>query len=1707
MGIAMRRLRLLLAACVLLSGFAAHAAEFRLPGLERDANAYAGSLTARSPAGGTPAARRTAEQRAGEAERKGDWAGAAQAWEARIALGEASAAQWMALALAQFRRSPPEATRALQAAWQAFANAPEPSREIPALLVMADALKVLNRPAQAIQALEAAAERAPDDDRLRQALADLRRATGVLVTRVTTEREADPPRACLGFSVPLVRRDDFNPQDWVRLDPPVPGAAATREGELVCVSGLPNGETTRIILRAGMPGADGLTLVREAVVPVAMGNRAPRIIFDQRMFVLPRGQTPAITLGTVNLSAVKLALSRLSERNVVAFIRENRLGEQIDGWSADSIGEETGRIVWQGGAEIPRWQPNRVARTALPLPEAMASAGPGVYALIARAGDGTPQGAPVAVQMIIRTDLAPTVWRGSDGLTVQVRGFSDVAPRAGVRLQLLARNNDVLATATTDDQGVARFPRPLLRGEGPLEPRALHAFGPGDDFVSLDLNAAAFDLSDRGVTGQPHPGPLDAFVWLDRGIYRPGETVQIMALLRDAGGAPADFPARVTVRRPNGQVFHESAPSRLAEASVHLPLMLSASAPSGTWVVEVRADPAQPPIGRADFRVDAFVPDRMAVEVGPVPGPIVAGQAYTLPVMARFLYGAPGAGLTGTANWRLLRDDAPFPALSGYRIGLIDEVFAPPGGTIDLTETDSDGRTSLPIRLARVPDTTRALKAEIEVTVNDPGGRGSRAVVAVPVRPAGRLIGIRPLFPDGAIDAGAEAGFEVAAVDPDGKRVALATKLRLVRERPDWRLVTSGSVARYQIVWKDEPLETHDLAIGAAAPALFAKKLDFGRYRLEVVETGDLAAASVRFRAGWVSSGAPDVPDQVDVSAERAVYAPGTQARVHIAPPFSGRATLVVLTDRVMMLRNIEVAESGSDVMVPVSADWGPGAYVAVHAFRAAGSSGAAARPARAIGLTWIGVDPATRRIELALDVPEKFPPRAQAIVPVRGTPGSWVTLAAVDEGILRLTNFASPDPAPHFLGRRRLGLDIRDDWGRLIAPAEGEAALLRQGGDDGSFVLPDTPVRTVTLFTPPRQIGPDGKLDVPLDLPDFAGQVRLMAVGWNGARIGAAAAQVLVRDPVVAEPLLPRFLAPGDETRFAVLMQNLDLSDGEVTARVSLDGPLALAGDERLAVRLAKGQQAVPATRLRATGAGRGVVRIAVTGPDGFTVQRETAITIRPARGATTFLAGAELPPDAEATLAPGADRFMPGTWRARAVIGGAVRYDVPAMLRLLDDYALRCLEQATSRGLPLALLPDGPLAGPDRAARLQETVAQVLDRQRFDGGFGLWSAGGEAQGWLSVYATDFLLRARSAGAAVPDQAVQDALKFLGDETDNAGVDAQAMADQAYRLMVLARAGKGRPGAARVLAENLNVLPTPLARAQLGAALALAHDRPRAEAAFRSALDAPARQFWYGDYGSALRDQFAVVLLLKESGLLADRLAAAVRTLPGAELAPAMLSTQEQAWAAGAAAVLGRDGQPVRVSLDGIAVAPSPTLTVALDQPAVLRNLDRRPVWQAVSATGVPVTALPAARNLMSVRRRFLAMDGQALNLDTLRQNTIFVLVLEGRAEDGQGHVVQLMHGLPAGWEIAGRFAEGDVPGLPWIGKLSATDAQPAADDRFAAALTLAERPGDFRVAVKLRAVTPGTFELPGAELSDMYRPALFARQAVGRITVQAAE
>ena len=255
----LRKSLLVLLFLALTAGAPAWADDFNLPGLGNDAGRYLNEIQRRNPAAlSSPQLRQQAEQRALAAERTSNWSAAVTAWEDRIAAGNVTADQWQALARAQLRRQPPEAERALQAAWNAFRTVDTGPDEIPPLLLIAEALSRLDRPVQLMQTWQAVVDRAPDDTTYRDRLASARRAAGLLVQGVSVDNEAEPARACLSFTVPPSRRQDWQPADWIRTQPAVPDLAVTREGDALCLAGFPYARTTQVTLRAGMPGEDGL---------------------------------------------------------------------------------------------------------------------------------------------------------------------------------------------------------------------------------------------------------------------------------------------------------------------------------------------------------------------------------------------------------------------------------------------------------------------------------------------------------------------------------------------------------------------------------------------------------------------------------------------------------------------------------------------------------------------------------------------------------------------------------------------------------------------------------------------------------------------------------------------------------------------------------------------------------------------------------------------------------------------------------------------------------------------------------------------------------------------------------------------------------------------------------------------------------------------------------------------------------------------------------------------------------------------------------------------------------------------------------------------------------------------------------------------------------------------------------------------------------
>jgi len=1590
-------------------------------------------------------------------------------------------------------------------------------------------------------------------------------------TRLDTTR-ADP-LACIEMSKPLDPGKSY--ADYVLISPDTGGQPAvsvnSKNRAELCIGGLGLTER-RVTLLKGLPGAGGLTLASNADVDFTFGEKPPYVGFAGDGVILPREDADGVGIETVNVSRLAIEVWRVSDRNLVrkSISAPEPTGEgQWAGDYGDDSPDDEGRVVWKGDVAVRGGQGERVT-TVFPLGAVLKEMSPGGYVIKVKdassgvkaddddeGGEGTQPAQ--ARRWIVFTDMAMIAYDGAESLDVVVRSLKSAKVQAGVRVALVARNGEDLAEARTDGSGRVRFLRPLLKGEGSMKPKMVMAYGGEGDLAVLDLDRSPVDLSKQGMGGRNAPAAedgdetggrkldndIDGYLYSDRGIYRPGETVHLAALIRDrASKAVKDRKGVIILRRPSGVEFKRIAFDRAAGGVVTSDIGLPKSAPRGRWKASLEIEGIEDAVGEMAFSVEDFAPQRLAVDTdGQAATPVGAGETRQVSVMARFLYGAAGAGLQTQGEARIMADPNPFPAFKDYEWGdqqtPFDEKFVELGTSV----TDGEGRAVLSVATDDLPETTAPLKATVTASVFEPGGRPVRESLFLKVRTKPVYLGVKVEQGDASGSEAAPVTLDVIAVDSRGKRIAApGASYTLVAENWDYDWFQQDGRWQWRRTSRDVVVQKGALNVGAGSAARIARRLGWGDYRL-VVEGPGGAKSVIRFAAGW---GAPakdaEAPDFVRITAGTEVKSQGDNVTLTIKAPYAGEAQVAVATDRVIDFKTFSVGANGGSVTLKTDASWGGGAYVLVSVIQPRDPS-TTPKPRRALGLLYVPLDPKGRKLTVELGTPAKLNSREIVEVPVavKGLAlgqRARVTVAAVDEGILRLTKFDSPDPVKWYFGKRALTLDYRDDYGRLLDPNLGAPANVNFGADQlGGEGLTVTPIKSVALWSGVVETGLDGKARIKLPAAEFNGELRIMAVAWTDEAVGSGSKAMTVREAVIADLNLPRFLAPGDRPVATLELHNVEGAAGGYTAETSSSGGVQMVF--RKLFTLVLGQRiAERIPFLAPTRSGIGKVGFKVTGPNSFSTSKDYPIQTRlgwsPVTRTTTEL------------QQPGTS-FTPSAQLLAGLAAGDVTMNVsyspfkgfdPAPIAVaLSRYPYGCTEQVISVAYPLLyaneLAPDAKKRS--SSAALNDAVGKLLDRQTLDGAFGLWRVGdGEADAWLGAYATDFLWEAKVRGAPVPEAAMDRALSAMrqisrpdgwasvsyrleypewwGRNADDSKKATERMRSRAsaYALYVLAKAGRGDLARLRWWHDvHMKSSDNPMAKAQVAAGLALMGDKARARSAYRKAIASIGHRDDADWYQSPLRDTAGVIALLYEGGELVMARDLQKR-LDGAVRDPDSLNTQEQARLLQAASFMlkAAGGAP---KIDAVGVTPIATAgqtrwSVGQLAQARFTNRSSGALWRTVTVRGTTIASPDPESSGVSVDKRFYTMTGGSIDPAALTQGDRVIVLVSGRSAQGRTVPLVIDDALPAGWEIETTLSPEDAKEGPFkfLGELTGMDAQEARDDRYIAAVDL---PGNraFAVAYVVRAVTPGDFFLPAPEVRDMYRPSVNARGGGGRTVIAA--
>jgi uncharacterized protein YfaS (alpha-2-macroglobulin family) len=1628
--------------------------------------------------------------------------------------------------------------RASTAAYIAYQRMTDRNGEADSLALLGTLLSQRQQWRPALDAMRLSLELRETAD-LRGQYERLRDQYGFRVLDYTIDADTASPRACFQFSEDVPARTDFAP--FVVLAGTDKPALSTAEKQL-CVEGLQHGQQYTVTLRAGLPSVVHETLSKSKDFAIYVRDRKPFVRFSTSAYVLPRTGQRGIPVISVNTRSVAVEMYRISDRALIDTIEgagyaRGDFQQSLNRSDIEQLKDSRGVEVWKGDLAVDpqafnAQSLNAEITTAFPVDQAVGDLKPGVYVMVAQPQelknlDNNYES--LATQWFIVSDLGLATFSANDGIHVFVNSLASADTKKDIELRLISRGNEVLATRRTDATGQALFESGLASGEGGSAPALLAAADPQGDFAFLNLKAPAFDLTDRGVAGRPAPNGLDAFVYAERGVYRSGETAYLTALLRDAqGSAAANVPLTLVVERPDGVEFKRALIQDQGLGGHTLALPITASAPTGTWHVRAFTDPKRPPVGETTFLVEDYVPDRIAFDLTSPAKSISQNAPAEVDVAGRFLYGAPAANLDleGEVTVAPAKERAGF---TGYAFGLADEELEPSRQALDdLPSTDDAGNAKLSINLDKPPSSSHPLEAQIAVRMAEPSGRAVEHKITLPVTPTANMIGIKPLFSGRSLADGASANFDVVLVAPNGGALAQSgLHYQLLR------IDTHYQYYKRDGAWNFEPIKTTtriaDGAIDTAPdrPGRISLPVNFGRYRIDVA-TSDANGpeTSVDFDAGWYVDANADTPDMLQVALDKAEYRPGDTMTVAVTARSAGRVTLNVIGDKLLASQTADVKEGVAQLKLPVGSDWGSGAYI-VATLRRPLDAPAQRMPGRAIGVQWFAIDRAAKTLTLDLNAPALLRPNSSLHVPIKigglaAGEEARVVVAVVDVGILNLTNYKPPSPEDYYLGQRALSAEIRDLYGNLIDGMQGTRGQIRSGGDEGAQLQGSPPAGPpVALYSGLLPVGKDGTVDVAFDVPDFAGTVRVMAVAWSKDKVGHGTADVIVRDPVVLSATLPRFLLPGDRSSVHLDLDNVEGQAGDyILALSSKDAVVAGAGATQT-VTLRSKQRGAVNVPITANAAGNGAISVSVTGPSGFALQRSFVLTVRPP---AQILARRTIKPIAKGeSLTLSSDLFadlVPGTGSVSISAGASTALDAAGLLAALDRYPYRCSEQITSRALPLLYVSDLAAAAhvavdSDTDQHIRDTVDGLLTRQGSNGSFGLWSAGGEDV-WLDSYVTDFLTRARERKFAVPDAAFKLALDRLRNEVaDLTDPGKNGGAGLAYALYVLARNGTAPIGDLRYLADaKLDALVTPIAKAQLAAALAMVGDRARAERVFTAALGTIAPQpqpdlAGREDYGSTLRDAAALVTLASEGGASSATVKAAVQRVEAVRASLQPTSTQEDAWLLLAASAMAKNAGKVSLNVNGEAINQPLYRTIHaadLKEPLRVVNAGDDEVKAVVTVTGAPVTPEPAAQNGFRIERQNFTLDGDPVDTAQVKQNARIVVVLKVTESQPQFGRVIVADYLPAGFEIDNPHlvSSGDAGTLPWFTDAADPVNSEFRDDRFNAAFE--RKSGDpavFSVAYIVRAVAPGKYIRPQASVEDMYRPDRFGRSGSESVEV----
>ncbi|MCF5848575.1 alpha-2-macroglobulin family protein [Aeromonas veronii] len=1551
------------------------------------------------------------------------------------------------------------------------------------------------------------------------------------VVQANARQYRDAPALVLVFSGPLAPKANW--QSWLSVSEggkQVQGEwILADDGRTLYFPNVQPDKSYEVSLKSGLgPSPQRWTLKTR---PLEAGAS-----FTASGMVLPLRQELRLPISAVNVDEVNIDFFRVDAEYLPRFLAEYRPGSGMGNWELEQITKRAKRVF--SGRYALELDANRRETRLINVKEPQLAEAGVYFAVMSPLGnyDWRKETTYFAV-----SDMGLSARRYRDQLEVFVSSLASADPLKDVQLSLLDEKGNRLQVQTTNPQGHRRFDQ--------VQGARLLLAEQGNHLAVLRLDGAALDLSTFDLGTQPWQAQ-QLYLFSGRDLYRPGERLDSEILLKGQDGQLLPGMAvELEVKQPDGQLLEQKRllPDNLGAA--HYGQRLPDDAPLGRWTISLKT--AAGSRFEWPFLVEEFLPERLKLQLGKGPDGEVTSldAALSLPLQGDYLYGAPASATKAKAEVKISRATMPFTQWQEFTLG--DVLLAEQAKDLEPLNLTLDAQGLGTFSLADELDGVRALgplEVAYRVSLAEPGGRAVNRSRTQYGWPAGsQWPALKADFVADRVEGGKPLPFQILNLDEQGQPVAGAVKVRLINEYRDyyWHYA-DGEGWKYEFNSQPYLEQEQTLQLDGKGPTPLTLQLAAGWYRLEV-ENSQGHQSSLRVEIGsyaWGGGGEQARPDKIAITLDKRAYQAGDKAKVTLVAPRPGKGLLLVEDgDGLRWWQRIELKGAGGDAKdargefeIPVSPEWQRhdlhiSAQIAAPDSASKPVSGQQGQSLRSVGLVPLTLDREARRLPLTLSAPDKAVPLTRLEVTATSTPNSQgrVVLAAVDRGVLNISDYQPLDPFEIFFGRKRFAQDLFDNYGQVIPPQDGKLARLNYGGDRAPLKKGgalESRVEIAALWSGEVSFDQQGKAVIPLDLPNFNGELALMALAWNEQQVGEAERAVKVVAPLVAEIGWPRFGARGDETRALVQLRNMSGEDQTLSLAWTLNGGLKANDELPGTLSLKNGEEQWLTLPLTVTGAsGVASLQLAASGKN-FAISRDWYLPLRSPWPAETRQRYQMLAPGQQMSFAPaeltGLDR---ANLQGLLSLSGTPPWDPAAQWQALADYPYACLEQTLSRAWPYLLTTaderaawSKPAEGKKAAseADVQRALLQRLQRLQLpSGGFGLWDGRSDEEQWLTAYAADYLLARKEAGDAVPEAMLNQALNrlqsYLTDsqygERWSSAPEHSRLAYQAYSAYVLARVGKAPLATLRLIWEQqADHARSGLPLLHLSLALSAMGDEQNAAKALSRALATERGDDYLGDYGSPLRDQALELSLLRQHKLAAERWPDLSAKVADTLAHRQWLSTQERLallrlarfdpavdWQAKVTSSLGSE------SLSGSAPLQqgAPEALAA----STVTNEGKGSLYVQRTLVGYPEQAPAQISKGMSVTRSWFNSDGQRFDPAKVRVGDLVVVRLNVSSESAVPDAL-LVEMVPAGFELENpalgnsiKLEELSIEGKPawqseWNDYLKHQEFR---DDRYTAALDLSEG-SNQQLVYLMRAVTPGRYQVPPTQVEDMYRPELRA-------------